>query len=606
MGAENLADLAIRFREEGAAQVERAMDRVGAKGVQTQEALTKTATSAVEALKTQVRALEREFDSRVAQIQQKVNDRLISRADGERAAQQYARGFNQELSRALRASPLAGTAQGASVVSGALAASGTRFIASDTSVRALSQGLGSVAREATTANRALKGTSETTQSLIFAFNGLAGSAVGLPQTFGTLAGRLAPFVIGGQLTAALLIGITALGAAWDAFGGKAKKAAKDAEEAQARARAALDDLQNAGDVAGLQGRARTLFEGTASTGFRNGLRSLNQELASEQARFDQAARQNDLATFLNARKRLAELRARIAPIQAEFDDIRRRILAPGPSLVLPREPITVTANRNRPPTRGEIARAERDAQNDALYQGAIRGLGTIQSVGRDFSGASPIRGLTAGRAGDSPLAGLVSPETLRMAELRETVAGGLSDALVGGITGGIERAIASGSIGEGFAALTGALLGGLGDAAIKFGLGSQAVSKLMGSITSKLASLLPGGALTASIALVAAGAALKGLAGRAFGGSRGGGSGMGALGGFGGGGVGGTTERIDSGVIAGAFGSGVATPPAGGFAQARPVIVQQFGLLNPADPASQRVIDDARRAGVERGFGRAA
>lgn len=97
----------------------------------------------------------------------------------------------------------------------------------------------------------------------------------------------------------------------------------------------------------------------------------------------------------------------------------------------------------------------------------------------------------------------------------------LADALASGI----ETAIQTGSIGAGFKALTQTLLRGLGDMMINFGKSALIAAKFMDGIFKALSNALPGGAIVASLAMIAAGAALKGAAGAAFGGGGGGGGG---------------------------------------------------------------------------------
>lgn len=101
-------------------------------------------------------------------------------------------------------------------------------------------------------------------------------------------------------------------------------------------------------------------------------------------------------------------------------------------------------------------------------------------------------------------------------DLRDQFAAQLSHSIVDGFAAGIEMAIMSGSLGDGFKALTGTLLSGLGSAMIEFGAASLITAKLMEAIKSSLAKFLPGGAIVASLAMIAFGATLRGVAGRVF------------------------------------------------------------------------------------------
>ena len=185
-------------------------------------------------------------------------------------------------------------------------------------------------------------------------------------------------------------------------------------------------------------------------------------------------------------------------------------------------------------------------------------------------------------------------DAARWDEARDVLANGIAAALTAGITSGFEQAFASGSIGEGFAALSGALLGGLGDAMMQFGAATLISATLMEKIKAALASFLPGGAITASLAMIAIGAALKaagGAAGKAFGGK-------GGRGGGAGGGPAAFGDRTGSVAI----GSGqTASVREGAAAKASPngALVVNATIIGPDDPKAQRgvveLINNAHR-----------
>lgn len=137
------------------------------------------------------------------------------------------------------------------------------------------------------------------------------------------------------------------------------------------------------------------------------------------------------------------------------------------------------------------------------------------------------------------------PDFIRDAEVWETardaMAEQIADALGGGIAAGFDTLFATGSIGAGFAEMTSQLLTGIGSAAQQFGVQSLKIATLMETIKKGLASFLPGGAIAASVAMIALGSALK-AAGRAFSGG-----GNQARSGFSGGG----SERFAAGAEAG-------------------------------------------------------
>lgn len=158
----------------------------------------------------------------------------------------------------------------------------------------------------------------------------------------------------------------------------------------------------------------------------------------------------------------------------------------------------------------------------------------------------------------------------------------VGNAMVESIVGGIEQAVASGSISEGFKSLTAALLSGLGSAMIRFGQSSAAFATLMDSIMKGLSSLLPGGALAASLAMIGIGAALKGVAGGMFGGRRGGGASVGGLGGSMLSVRGSDTyTRVSLPPTASAMGAGV-----------NPLPPMSFNIIGPNDPVAQRQITE--------------
>jgi hypothetical protein len=180
-------------------------------------------------------------------------------------------------------------------------------------------------------------------------------------------------------------------------------------------------------------------------------------------------------------------------------------------------------------------------------------------------------------------------------ELREQIqnefALSISTALTTGIIAGIENAIATGNIGEGFMALTTSLLAGLGDAMIQFGQASLVASQLMQRIFDYLASGLPGGAVAASLAMIAAGAVLKGVARAAFGGGGRGGSAASVVS-FGAGtrGTAGQTTQL-------VFGNTSATTAAG-MAPRTPMNVT---IIGPNDPTAQRAMQELLTKANSRG-----
>jgi hypothetical protein len=179
----------------------------------------------------------------------------------------------------------------------------------------------------------------------------------------------------------------------------------------------------------------------------------------------------------------------------------------------------------------------------------------------------------------------------RINELAMRIKFALGDTLGNALADGIQTAIEQKSIGAGFKAMTQTLLRGLGDMMIQFGKASLVASTLMDTIFKALAKALPGGAIVASLAMIAAGAALKGAAGAAFGG------------GGGGGGGGGFTAPMAA-VAAGAM-----TLPtqfygptaAGSSATIAAMAPMNVTIVGPNDPAAQRQMQELMRNAQRRG-----
>jgi hypothetical protein len=180
----------------------------------------------------------------------------------------------------------------------------------------------------------------------------------------------------------------------------------------------------------------------------------------------------------------------------------------------------------------------------------------------------------------------------RIDELAFEIKFALGDTLGNAIADGLETAIREKSIGAGFKALGKTLVSGLGDMMIQFGKASLIASTLMDTIFKALAKALPGGAIVASLAMIAAGAALKGAAGSAFGGGRA------SSGGGGGGGY--SAPMASSGSMA--FATQYYGPTAAGSANTieriNPVSVT---IIGPNDPAAQRQMQELIRNANRRG-----
>lgn len=177
-----------------------------------------------------------------------------------------------------------------------------------------------------------------------------------------------------------------------------------------------------------------------------------------------------------------------------------------------------------------------------------------------------------------------------MNNLRERLRVDFGDTLASGLAAGIETAIATGSIGEGFKALIRTLLAGLGDMMVQFGKAALVAAGFMKTIFDALSKALPGGAIAASLAMIAVGAALKGAAGRAFGGGGGGG----------GGGYSAPSLSVSSGAMGmpNLFYGPTAAGSASTIAQ---IPAMNVTIIGPNDPSAQRQMQDLMRNAMRRG-----
>jgi ElaB/YqjD/DUF883 family membrane-anchored ribosome-binding protein len=167
----------------------------------------------------------------------------------------------------------------------------------------------------------------------------------------------------------------------------------------------------------------------------------------------------------------------------------------------------------------------------------------------------------------------------------------MATTLADSIGSAFEAAFATGRISEGFRVLGQSMLSGLGSMLQMFGTKALVASKLMATLLESFKSLNPYVAVGAAIGLIALGGALKGVASAAFGGG-GGGSSMAAVSGFSGGGSTGTTR------LPGLTFGPTASATAGQLRAMAPVNVT---IIGPNDPSAQRqmqeLIANAQRRG---------
>jgi len=385
----------------------------------------------------------------------------------------------------------------------------------------------------------------------------------------------------GLAVAALLGFATAAVTSFVKAGNEAKKMAEETNKA-------LREMVLAGDVAQITKRLRDVQDGLldlTSGEFTGGLDDLRKQ-------YDQLRQSIANTTAAQEGRRLtaqemAANKQRIADLR-ELERQIRSLEATERSLLRARE------------LAGRFGATATEAGVAAVASG--RALGGMPGAGAGTTGVgrAPFD-LGAIQAAIPQATGIILTDAQKAAVdlangIQQTFQQNVGGALVAGISMGIEQAVASGSIGEGFKALGSMLLAGLGDAMIRFGTTTAAFAQFMATIMESLSNLMPGGALAASIAMIAFGSALKGVARGMFGGQGGGaavsiGSFGGGGGGFGGG-MGGampTTQLI--------FGQTSATTAAG----MTPRQSMNVTVIGPNDPSAQRAIQELMTKANSRG-----
>lgn len=266
-------------------------------------------------------------------------------------------------------------------------------------------------------------------------------------------------------------------------------------------------------------------------------------MLSTVARFSQAGLMGGLTGMLLGRRGgaaagagaaedpLAE-RAEMAGLQAEARAMAAGAAPPRVGAVAGRRPGGMRPNGPR-----ELAPTNISRVNTA----GLGGVGMTAAAG-GLTATAPLMDLQVRLR---PLVINVPEATRQLQERVATFSRSVGETVASSITAGFgaafTRAFQGGgvlsAIGDGFKALTGSLLGGLGAAMVQFGQQALLASKLMAAIKLALGKLSPLAGAAAAIALIAAGQLLQTGAAAAFGG-RGGGRGAGG-GGFAGGGSGG-------------------------------------------------------------------
>ena len=357
----------------------------------------------------------------------------------------------------------------------------------------------------------------------------------------------------------------------------------------------LDGLTDTANLQGLQDALDKIVKGTASKEGKDSIVALSQELVRLQEEYKKYADNTGPATSaqIELAKRINTLRAEITQKRDAIVDLQRRIAIASDVERFHTKVVEADSNANKKATQALKERAS-----------ALSAIGMAQMLSRQVTGVTTFEQradtsfvfdqgkLTTAIQAAIPKAGqIVLSEADRMAaelaiNLQKTFQDNIGNALVGGIVGGIEQAVAAGNISQGFKAMTSMMLAGIGDAMIKFGTATAAFSKFMKGIKDKLATLQPEASLAMSFALIAAGAVLKGAARGMFGGQSGGAAFSTAS--FGGAGFGGGVGAMTLPTTQLVFGNTSATTAAG----MQPRQPMNVTVIGPNDPTAQRTIQE--------------
>jgi hypothetical protein len=368
--------------------------------------------------------------------------------------------------------------------------------------------------------------------------------------------------------------VSALSLAFDFYLNKQRSAIDAQDEASAK---------NPAYVAALEAiRARRVAATAAEEAAAEALRKVNEETATRVQNLIKLGQFSALTT--------AETATLAAADRALTVQLRNGNLPLSERVALMEKQAAIQQALTAEQLRATSAERAQNALRIALQNEGKRATGTTVT-GRPTSGAfAPLQ--------LPPLKPLVDKAASAAAEMghqiREVFAQSIVNSLGDGIASGFAALTApGGNIGKAFNAFTGMMLGGIGDAMIRFGVAGLGFAKLQEKIMTMLSSLNPKGAIAASLLMIAAGGALKGAAAGMF--QRGtGGVGITSVGGAGMGtglgmGQGTTTQLI--------FGATSATTAAG----MTPRSSMNVTIIGPNDPTAQRAMQELMRNANQRG-----
>jgi hypothetical protein len=379
-------------------------------------------------------------------------------------------------------------------------------------------------------------------------------------------------------------------------------------EMEATARKAMEELGrlaesgDAGAIGGRFGIATKLFSGDrfaarredeGAVAFevrRRGIQGARQQITEMQAGIADA-----MARGVSG-PALAQLQRSLTTWQTELDKVVRRYEGLLGLMREMEEQIGFAAGRTVAGAKVSFSEGEDRAARDRLDKLLAVPRLSAKAIGFDPKAINPIelrdemlQTIREGLRDVPPIpATALTPELqeiVRIDNLANSIGMSFGSAVVGGLTAGIVSALTGGGLGGGFEALTGAVLVGLGQMAIRIGTESAAFLSFMQVIQDAIANFMPGLGLAGALGLIGLGSALVAIGGGMGGRSRGGMGGRGGSGSYGYGG-GGIPSVIDRGLINPL--SGVVTAP--GTITPRESIVNHWTIIGENDPRAQRAV----------------
>lgn len=424
----------------------------------------------------------------------------------------------------------------------------------------------------------------------------------------------------GLVVSAVLAGLAAIGA-------RLLSTRKEASDLKKR----LDEMTDTANLRGLQDELDKLIKGSASKRGRDSIFALAQELVTLQEEYKKYANATGPATSeqIALIKRINELRDSLARKRDQIADIQQRMAVASDTeryhtTVVDEGASATDAAAEADRKRKEALKALNDelALTNVRYEDLIYGVRTTAREMEAFNRLPTAAGMAMNRIGGGGQTGAVDRaigravlpamavnaeelfppldnigpvalefnqellRAMRVDDLKETLGDGIASSIEGGITSGLEMAIASGNIADGFKAMGQAIIQSMASAMVKVALKAIGFASKLKAIQSFMASH-PALALASAVALLAIARAAGGGAGGADMTATGGPSGLTYS-------AAGVSSGATSQII---FGSTSATTAAG----MQPRSATNVTIIGPNDPTAQRAMQELMAKANSRG-----